>query len=371
MKFDDMLSTLNNATMEEFGNEYSSSITDNLFRFNYAICKALYKIEEKRQIVELVNNDVYSVEGISQDELYAQDFVFRKSESKAKGYWITRDSIPGTVIKPYELKLQKENITFANTEKFTIDSNGFAKISVECEQNGKHGNILKNELIEIKTPILGIVSGFNPDKFEGGADRENDSSFRERYLRFRGLYTGLTKDDIQKELYKVSGVSGVQLEENDTQVDKVLDNSLVMPSKTFVCYVDGGADIDIAKALFKKENTSISMLGNVSVNVWSETRKVNETINFFRASKIKIYFRYKIIGDVDIGDVDSSVTSYLMNSGIGSIISSYLAEGVVKKKTDISRLINLEIEFSTDKINFSTVLRLLTGQKIGEVEKIV
>ena len=364
-----MLNLLNENTKKQFGNDYEADITNNLYRLNYAICKALYHVEEQRQILELKNNDVYLAEDEAQDKLYAQDFVFRKAESKAKGYWITKDSAPGTTIQPNELKLELGDITFTNIEKVTVDSIGYAKILMECELFGESGNIKSGELTNIKTPILGINTGVNEEDFKGGADRENNYEFRKRYLRFRGTYAGLTKDDIQKELYKVAGVESVQLEENDTDEEKVLDNGLVMPKKSFVCYVKGGADIDVAKAIYKKENTSIELLGDTTVQVWSDIRKDYEEIKFYRSKKVKIYFRYTTIGDVDKAETDKIITNYLMNSDIGSIISSYLAEIEVKKNTDVSRLVNLEVEFSKDNISFSSVLRLFTGEKIEEVEK--
>lgn len=369
MKFDEMLNLLNENTKKQFGADYDEDITSNLYRLNYAICKALQAIEEERQILEIKNNDVYLVEGEAQDRLYAQDFVFRKAESKAKGYWITKDSTPGTMIQVNELKLELGDVTFTNIERVTIDSTGYAKILMECEIFGEKGNIKSGQLTNVKTPILGINTGVNEEDFEGGASRENDYEFRKRYLRFRGTYAGLTKDDIQKELYKVAGVEAVQLEENDTDEDKVLDNGLVMPLKSFVAYVKGGSDVDVAKALYKKENTSISLLGDINVDIWSDTRKVYETINFYRSKATKIYFRYTTIGDVDKAETDKIITDYLMGSDIGSIISSYLAETQVKNNTDTSKLINLEVEFSKDNKTFSSVLRLLTGEKIEEVEK--
>ncbi|MGL5595834.1 MAG: baseplate J/gp47 family protein [Cetobacterium sp.] len=369
MRFEDFLNTLNEEVKKEFTG-YEADITDNLYKINFAIARGLNKIEEERQILEVKNNDVYLVEGEAQDRLYAQDFVFRKEESKAKGYWITKNSVPGTIIQPFQLKLKtNSNITFANIEKVTIEANGTAKILVECEEFGDVGNIDKEKLNEIKTPILGINTGTNELKFDGGADRENDFEFRKRYLRFRGQYSGLTKDDIQKQIYMVKGIKGVQLEENHNKDEKVLDNGLVMQQKSFIAYVDGGADRDVAKALSLKVNTSIHLYGDVEIGVWSEDRQEDEKIKFSRPSDTKIYYRYVTIGDVDRGNVDKLINDYLLNSQIGAIISSYLAEREIKLNTDDSRLISIEVEFSKDNINFQSVLRLLTGEKVREVEK--
>ena len=370
MRFDTTLKTLNDSSKEKFGGEYGADVTDNLFCINYGIAKAIQKIEKLRQITEIKNNDIYLAEGNAQDILYSQDFIIRKAESKAKGVWTTTLSTPGTVIEPYQLKLKTNtDVTFTNIEKVTINSSGTSNILVECEQFGKVGNVEANEICTIKTPLNGISPGCNLSKFEGGADVENDYEYRKRYLKLRGSYTGLTKDDIQKELLNKAGVIAVQLEENHDEESKTLDNGLILTRKSFVAYVYGGADIDVATALALKLNTSIKQFGDVEISIFSKIRKVYEIIKFYRPKNKTINYSYEIIGEVNVAEVERVIEKYLLNTEIGVTVTSYLAEREIRASTDDRNLISIEVKFSDTPLNFKNIFKLKTGEKITEVSK--
>ena len=363
------LALLNEETAREFEG-YDGDITNNLYKLNYAISRGLAHLDEVRQIEEIKNNDVYKVEGKAQDRLYSQDLVFRKAQSPAQGFWTTFDSTPGTNVAINELKLVSDNdITYTNISAVTIDGNGKGEFTVICEEYGIQGNLNIGELTRIKTPISGINTGSNTQAISGGADIENDEDYRARYLKTRLTYPGLTKSDIQAKVYEVAGYEKMYLQENETESPITLNNGLIMPPKSFVAYVKGGSDWDVAEAISLKVNTSIRMLGDVRVYVYKPILKRNEDIRFYRAIGITLYFKTYIDGTIDNGILDSFITQQLLDMDIGERVTSYKIARLVNENLNDSLVENLEIEFSTDNINFYSSLQLLTGHYISEVIK--
>lgn len=383
MSLDQFLNNLNQATKEEFSSEYEASEIDILYLLNSAIARGMKKTDEIIYKHFITDNSVDLVEGQRQDDLYSQEGVYRKAESKSKGYWITRDSEPNGVVNAYELKLQLGELTFTNTQTFYIDDVGYAKINIECEQYGIKGNLNIGELTKIKTPLTQIGTGINEEALEGGQDFENDYEYWRRYTRFRGSYPALTKSDIEKEILSKNGVKFCQLIENDgsgknlkegdsfDDFSKVLtlNNGLVMPNHSFVAYVDGGTDIDVARSIALKVNTSATQLGNISVDVYSNTRKENEVISFYRTTDATIYYKYNLVGEVDIVKLDTVIKDYIMNSDVGITIYSFMLEKFINKNVDLSKLMDFELLLSKDNLNFEKKVQLLHGEVVGKVVK--
>lgn len=366
---EEWLALLNEETSKEF-DAYDSDITNNLYKINYAIARGLAHLDEVRQKEEITNNDVYKVEGAAQDRLYSQDFVYRKAESQASGYWITNNSVVGTVILPNELKLiSDDDLTYTNLERVIIDGLGYGSFLIQCETHGSQGNKQAGQLTKIKTPLVGINTGSNPSELSGGAEIENDADYRARYLKTRLIYPGLTKSDVQAKVYEVAGFEKMYLQENDTESYITLDNGLVMPPKSFVAYVKGGSDYDVALALALKVNTSIRLLGDVLVHVYRPVLKRNEDIRFFRAVGIKIYYKVEIEGEIDNGELDSFIVEKLLGMDIGEKITSYKIAKLVNEYLNDTLVEDLIIYFSIDGTNYSSSLQLLTGHYIETVEK--
>lgn len=369
--FDEWLTLVNSRVSEKFEG-YDGNIINNLFKINYAIARGLQYLDEVRHVHEVVNNDVYLVEGNAQDELYSQDFVYRKAESPATGYWTTNDSVPNTIVPINALKLEAENeMTFTNLEQVVIDGNGAGTFYIQAEQVGSAGNLRAGELTRIKTPLVGINTGINNTDFHGGAERENDADYRERYLKTRLTYPGLTKSDIQAKVYEVAGFKKMYLQENETESTIYLNNGLAMPPKSFVAYVLGGSDFDVAWNLSLKVNTSIRMLGDVIMYVYKSVLQRNEEIRFFRAVEKKVYYKVYVDGTIDNGLLDALIVEKLLSFEIGERITSYKIARYVNEFINDSKVDSIDLEFSADNINFSSSYQLLVGEYVADTERVL
>lgn len=374
MNFNYLLDKVKTIMSGLFGNDLAGDTTGALYKIYYAITQVLFSdVYEPLEKAITTDNDIYTCSGNAMDRLYSQNFIIRKAESKAKGKWITTDSTPGTNISAMQLKIQvNDNLTFVNTNNVTINSQGIGEFEIECEQFGSIGNVEINTINTVKTPIAGLGTGTNTEALYGGADLETDYEYRKRYLKLRGAITGLTKSDLEREVLEVAGVLDVSSEENDTENNKVLDNGLTLERKSWVLFVNGGASVDIAKAISLKCNYSIPMYGDIEEQVYSEIRDKYETIKFFRAKGVKVYFKIEYVGVVDLNEVRRIVRENLIDSSIKRFISSYQIDRELRTQIDDTQLKQIKFLFSINEWgSFEEELQLKVDEFCNEVEEVI
>lgn len=380
LRYSDIYDKLKGYLEVEFGD---ITIEKNSFfeKLANAISRVIFELIEMQRVkTEIDDNDIYKCEGEAMDRLYSQDGrTKRKAQSKAKGYWITRDSTPGTYIDVNELKLSAaDDVTFTSYESVTVDNAGYAKIPIICDIYGIKGNVLANSINSITSPLIGVNTGTNEEDTNGGQDLETDAQFRSRFLITRGLYTGLSKDDIVKNLLEVSGLTGVSLIENEDETNlsiPINDESgneiqLVMQRKSTAIWVKGGSDVDVAKAINLKRNVSIYQYGDVVVPTYSDIREVFEDIKFYRSFPKKIYYRIILEGSADLDKIRSIVKDYLNNVNIGIKLTSGDVEKTLYRTIDTSFLDNVEIEYSYDGTIFTNSLQLRIDEHVGTIEEV-
>lgn len=382
MKFSDIKEKSDEYLSQEFGN---IELTYNGFfnKLSNVIARMTYNLEEVRQKTEINDNDVYSVEGEAMDRLYSQmPDIKRKSESKARGFLSIKNSVPGTYIDTYELKVacDETGVEYTNIEPVLVDSSGVGTVQIEAMVYGNIGNVESYCVNTIVTPIYGIKSVTNQYAIEGGQDLETDSEYRARYLITRGLSVGITKDDLLRQLLRVEGLIDANIIENYKEFDQDFDVSkkisetekLTLTKKSFAVFARGGSDFNIAKAIALKTNLSIKMYGNIEIQVYSEARQTTDIIKFYRAKNSKIFYKIKLEGKIDITALRSILKEVLTTSRVGTRVTSGKIEDRIYNELDTSRLDNLEFLFSYSKDGvFTNSLQLKNDEYISEVEEVL
>lgn len=382
MKFSDIKEKSDEYLSQEFGN---IELTYNGFfnKLSNVIARMTYNLEEVRQKTEINDNDVYSVEGEAMDRLYSQmPDIKRKSESKARGFLSIKNSVPGTYIDTYELKVacDETGVEYTNIEPVLVDSSGVGTVQIEAMVYGNIGNVESYCVNTIVTPIYGIKSVTNQYAIEGGQDLETDSEYRARYLITRGLSVGITKDDLLRQLLRVEGLIDANIIENYEEFDQDFDVSkkisetekLTLTKKSFAVFARGGSDFNIAKAIALKTNLSIKMYGNIEIQVYSEARQTTDIIKFYRAKNSKIFYKIKLEGKIDITALRSILKEVLTTSRVGTRVTSGKIEDRIYNELDTSRLDNLEFLFSYSKDGvFTNSLQLKNDEYISEVEEVL
>ncbi|MGL5126143.1 MAG: baseplate J/gp47 family protein [Fusobacteriaceae bacterium] len=336
--------------------------SSNMYKITLPIMEEVQRIEE-RMSSYLDRNNYLKAEGADLD-LYLNDKQFpRRKESKSKGFWVTADSIPGTSALKGEIKFEDEKgNTFANTESFVVDSAGYAIIAIESENYGDSNNLEEKCVNKIKTPVYGLKSGTNLTPTKGGADAESDVEYRYRWERTRNSDSYWNTDGIYTEINSVNGVKSCRVLENDTDFTNVGVGGMDMPSRSRRYYVDGGADSDIAEAIFKKTDRAILETGNVSVEI-RDIQGDLRGVKFSRPSYVSVGYKIVLDGYMSTNEAKKIIDEYITNSKINQNLTSFNVVETLRYSIDSSEVINLEVHFSRDNINYFSSLKMEVFEK--------
>ena len=150
-----------------------------------------------------------------------------------------------------------------------------------------------NPAIGTITQIVTSYAGWNSVENDApaavGRDAETDNALRSRWSR--SVYNRATAmvEAIQAALYNVDGVTVALVYENTSDST----DSDGRPPHSIEAVVDGGAERDIAKAIWTHKAAGIDTFGTQSAVV-NDSQGVAHTMYFNRPTQIPVYFRIEI-----------------------------------------------------------------------------
>ncbi len=170
--------------------------------------------------------------------------------------------------------------------------------------------------------ILAPIPGWNKvspimSSLSTGRDREEDSAFRLRIRYTEGGGKGTTRA-VRQALEGVNGVLHVSVEENVTNatVDSI-------PPYAIYCVVDGGADQDIAKAIWETKGCNTHMKGLTVIN-YTDEKGIIRTIRFDRPVAVEVDVRITYVDNPEElypedweATVKQAVADYINALGLG------------------------------------------------------
>lgn len=168
-------------------------------------------------------------------------------------------------------------------------------------------NVTPNTITAAVNAIAGVTAINNPAVVTTqGVDEESDAALRIRRERsVAGSSQGYT-DSIEAAVLEVAGVTACICEENTTSVT----DSRGIPAHSIWVIVKGGADADIAEAIYATRSAGSGMYGDEVVTV---TRPNGRTIDisFDRAGTEDLYARFSIVviggGTIDTDNLKSLI----------------------------------------------------------------
>lgn len=240
------------------------------------------KIFDTFMLAQLVYNNRTPINavgvGLDNDCIFAN--ITRKPASYSNVI-LTVTGSPGTVIEKGQAT---DGQYFWNLpESVTIPENGTISVESTCDEIGNIG-ALPNTINKIVTPVYGWLSVTNTNAATPGIDIETDASLRGRFSRATRGASETVFEAIWAAIDQVDGVSRVIGYENDTGNNSGSDTPWIPPglpphSITFV--IEGGQDVEIANAIFKKKTPGCYTNGTTAIELMSPMGNVN-TIRFFR-----------------------------------------------------------------------------------------
>lgn len=141
-----------------------------------------------------------------------------------------------------------------------------------------------NTVTNISTPVMGWDSVTNPVAAVEGRLQETDAELRLRFRDSKFQRATNTLDAIYTAIRGVTGVSQLQIYENDT--DTTDENGL--PPHSFLPVVVGGSAIDIGRAIWRNKPIGILSAGNTAVSV-EDIQGFTHTVRFERPNPVVVY----------------------------------------------------------------------------------
>lgn len=173
--------------------------------------------------------------------------------------------------------------TFATDADVTIVA-GVASVSATAIVTGPI-EAISGTLTVIDSPITGWSTVINPSSAIPGQNEETDAELRARRELSVTKAAKAIVDTILAEILEVDGVEKAFVFDNDTDLTDPITGT---PPRNFQCIVLGGADTDIANAIFTEKPIGIGSFGSTTVQV-TDTQDIDHDINFTRPTEIDIY----------------------------------------------------------------------------------
>ena len=233
---------------------------------------------------------VDSAEGTGLDNVGMYLTITRRPATKSKGL-LKIIGTNGTLV-PKGFKVSTADGKIFETLQ-DVEINGDTFVSIESIVAGKQSNVNAGTVTEIINPLFGVDSVINVEAIEGGLDVETDNEFRKRYKESYSRVGGSTVPAITAALLDIDKVVDVDVRENVTM--ETVDG---IPPKAFECFVYGGEDDDIFKAIFDNKAAGIEAFGTITKNI--EDNKGNlHKIGFTRPKEVEIWVKLQIVKDDD------------------------------------------------------------------------
>lgn len=332
---------------------------------------SLWELAEKVYYSAYVN----SSEGTSLDDVGMYLTITRRPATQSKGK-IKIKGVSGTKVSKGFRVATSDNIIFETVEDVEI-KNTVAEVGIVSIGYGKENNVGEKTITEIVNPMIGIDEVINEEQTENGLDIETDTEFRERYKKSYSRGGGSTVPAIRASLLDIDNVADADVRENITMHEQ--DG---IPPKSLACFIYGGDDDVIARAIYKNKPAGIEAFGETYINIKDEKGMIHK-IGFTRAKVKEIYVKVKLKIEEDYkGDdvVKRSVINYIGGTDDNGIRYNGLKLG---KDVIIAKVLNsimalggvadAQIELSTDDKTYKKENIIIDKNTIARtnIEKVV
>lgn len=201
--------------------------------------------------------------GAWQDALGAIYFISRKI---ALPTYVTcqAEGAYGTVI-PYGAIVQDTNgYTFMNTAPATINASGQATLIVRCTEMGAV-EVTSGSVNKIVTTVPGWDRVTNAAAGVTGRDVESQAAFESRRVQSVAKNAHGSVASVFGAIADINDVTALLILENTTNVDKT-EKGVTIAGHSVYISVYGGADNEIAKAIYNKIDAGCGTNGNTMVS---------------------------------------------------------------------------------------------------------
>ena len=180
------------------------------------------------------------------------------------------------------------DVQWALPYRIDIGSSGTVTVTATCKKIGAVG-APAGSVTGIVTPTKGWISVTNNEQAVLGQPIETDAQLRARQTISVANPSQAVIESTKGAIAAVSGVTRYSVLENDTNIT----DSYGIPGHSISAIVEGGADEEIAKAIYLRKSPGCGTYGTTAVNVLNAENVVTN-IKFFRPAYVKIDARVRV-----------------------------------------------------------------------------
>lgn len=235
--------------------------------------------------------DPRTAEGCFQDAL--AEIYFIKRKSAINSYAIcTLNGRAGTQISAGALiESEIDGTQWSLDQDVTIPVGKTITAKFTCLTEGVI-SASAGTLTKIVTTVTGWDTVTNATATVGSLE-ESQSAFEKRRYDSVALNSRSTTGAVYANVSQCDDVIAVYVTDNKTNVNKTIDGYTLTPHSIFVCVI-GGANQDIAKAIYEHLSAGCDYNGNTSVNITNEYTGAVEQVKFYRPTNYNIYIKVRI-----------------------------------------------------------------------------
>lgn len=256
----------------------------------------------------------------------------RQQDALGYIYYLTRDparptsvnvtvtGLPGTNIPAGAKAQATDGKVYAQVGGVTIGGGGSTSAVYQCTENGAIP-CPAGTLNKIYQAIPGWDTITNPTDGTPGNDVETPLAFEQRRRASVALNARAIVDSIQAAVLDVANVLDAYTTENPEGNSVIVGGKTLAAHSLYVC-VSGGADADIARAIWTKKPPGCDYVGDTAVAIadvdGGYTSPPVYTVRFERPADVTIYFAVTLTGGDDVpSDYASQVDTAVYNAFYG------------------------------------------------------
>lgn len=205
---------------------------------------------------------------------------------------------------------------FVNTRAIQLSASGSAVVDFQCQTPGPIECPTGD--LSIATQVLGWETISNTNAGTPGIDEQSDVSLRAARNNRLALQGMSTPEAIISALNNVPGVASLAFRENVTGATAVIDGITLVAHSVWAC-VDGGADIDIAKALLANKSAGANWNGSTEVDVVDPNSGQTYPVHFDRPAQVAIMVRATMRQGTSTANLSQAVPQTVVDYANGEI----------------------------------------------------
>lgn len=200
--------------------------------------------------------------------------------------------VPGTVIVGGSRVRTSSGHVFRTATTAILDAEGEAFVDVRAVEPGPI-EVAPGELEFIAESVLGWETVYNANAAVPGRNEESDVRARNRRRNVLALNTVSTNEAIISRLYAMPDVQSLSYRENFTPNTVVIDGVTLGPHSIYLC-INGGVDVEIAKALKDTKTIGAGYNGEEEVTITDEISGQLYTVRFDRPEVVDVFARVTV-----------------------------------------------------------------------------